>query len=119
MRLAAWLGLFAMLMAFAGPLYSQLRALDSLQLSQAIDLEALHCGEGHALPDDGPPAWVEHLAQCGYCELLAGNPPLATSVPLALPAPSSVVHQFLPPRQALPQAPPSARQPRGPPAFHA
>jgi hypothetical protein len=119
MRLAAWLGLFAMFMAFAGPLYSQLRALDSLQLSLAIDLEALHCGEGQALPDNHPPAWVEHLAQCGYCELLAGNPPLPVVQLLSLPAPSSAVHQCLPPRQSLPQAPPASRQPRGPPSLHA
>ncbi|WP_092427581.1 DUF2946 domain-containing protein [Geopseudomonas sagittaria] len=124
MRLAAWLGLFAMLMAFAGPLYSQLRALDSLPLAFAIDLEALHCGEGQALAEysaqeQGPPEWVQCLEQCGYCNLLAGTPALPPAVQLALPAPSSVVHQFLPPRQSLPQAPPSSREPRGPPFFHA
>ena len=125
MRLAAWLGLFAMLMAFAGPLYSQLRALDSVRLAQAIDLQALHCGAEHqTLPvfapeHKGPPDWVQGLEQCGYCNLLAHSPSLLPAVALALPAPSSQVHQFLPPAQSLPQAPPSARQPRGPPAFHA
>lgn len=119
MRLAAWLGLFAMLMAFAGPLYSQLRALDSVALSLAIDLNALHCGEGDSLASDGPPEWVQCLEQCGYCNLLAGTPALPPTLQLALPAPSSNVHQYLPSRQSLPQAPPASRQPRGPPAFHA
>lgn len=119
MRLAAWLGLFAMLMAFAGPLYSQLRALDTLALSQLIDLDALHCGEGQGPPADGPPAWVQHLDQCGYCSLLAGSPPLPATLQLALPPPSSLVHQYLPPAQNLPQAPPASRPPRGPPSFHA
>jgi len=124
MRLAAWLGLFAMLMAFAGPLFSQLRALDSLPLALAIDLETLHCGEGQAMPghaaeDQGPPEWVQCLEQCGYCNLLASSPALPPALQLALPAPSSVVHQYLPPLQSLPQAPPASRQPRGPPVFHA
>ncbi|MCY1448508.1 hypothetical protein D9M71_651820 [compost metagenome] len=124
MRLAAWLGLFAMLMAFAGPLFSQLRALDSLPLALAIDLEALHCGEGQALPDsrvadNGPPEWVQCLDLCGYCNLLASTPALPPTLQLALPAPSSVVHQYLPPLQSLPQAPPASRQPRGPPSLHA
>jgi len=124
MRLAAWLGLFAMLMAFAGPLFSQLRALNSLPLT-LIDLQALHCAEGQSLPghllddEQGPPHWVQGLEQCGYCNLLAHSPSLLPAVALALPAPSSQVHQFLPPAQSLPQAPPAARQPRGPPAFHA
>lgn len=119
MRLAAWLGLFAMFLAFAGPLYSQLRALDSLPLV-LIDLEALHCAE---LPpeqgDDGPPQWVQGLEQCGYCNLLAHTPSLPPTPQLALPAPSSQVHQYLPPVQSLPQAPPASRQPRGPPSRHA
>lgn len=119
MRLAAWLGLFAMLMAFAGPLFSQLRALDSLPLTLAIDLQALHCAEGHSPEDQGPPQWVQGLEQCGYCNLLAHNPPVPPTLQLDLPAPSSVVHQYLPPRQSLPQAPPAARQPRGPPVSHA
>lgn len=124
MRLAAWLGLFAMFMAFAGPLFSQLRALDSLPLALAIDLQALHCGEGQALPDarvadNGPPEWVQCLEQCGYCNLLASSPALPPTLQLALPAPSSVVHQYLPSLQSLPQAPPASRQPRGPPSLHA
>lgn len=119
MRLAAWLGLFAMFMAFAGPLYSQLRALDSLPLV-LIDLEALHCAEQpQSSADDGTPQWVQGLEQCGYCNLLAGNPPLPASVHLALPAPSSVVLQHLPPVESLPQAPPVASQPRAPPLLHA
>ncbi|MNZ89193.1 hypothetical protein D3C78_1081020 [compost metagenome] len=119
MRLAAWLGLFAMFMAFAGPLYSQLRALDSVALSLAIDLNALHCGEGESLAESGQPEWVQCLEQCGYCNLLASTPALPPTLQLALPAPSSVVHQYLPPLQSLPQAPPASRQPRGPPVFHA
>lgn len=125
MRLAAWLGLFAMLMAFAGPLYSQLRALDSLRLSLAIDLGALHCAAeqqslpGHLADDQGPAEWVQSLEQCGYCNLLAHTPSLPPSLQLALPAPSSHVHQYLPPSESLPQAPPASRQARAPPAFHA
>ena len=119
MRLAAWLGLFAMFMAFAGPLYSQLRALDSLPLV-LIDLEALHCAEQpQSSADDGTPQWVQALEQCGYCNLLAHTPSLPPTLQLALPAPSSVVLQHLPPVQSLPQAPPVARQPRAPPFFHA
>lgn len=124
MRLAAWLGLFALLMAFAGPLFSQLRALDSLPLT-LIDLQALHCAEGQSLPgslladDQGPPQWVQGLEQCGYCNLLAHTPSLPPSLQLTLPAPSSQVHQYLPPAQSLPQAPPASRQPRGPPSLHA
>lgn len=118
-RIAAWLGLFAMFMAFAGPLYSQLRALDSLPLV-LIDLEALHCAElPQTRADQDPPLWVQGLEQCGYCNLLTGHPPLPPSLQLALPAPTSLVHQYLPPAQSLPQAPPHARQPRAPPLFHA
>lgn len=119
MRLAAWLGLFAMLMAFAGPLYSQLRALDSVPLALTIDLQVLHCVEGQALPDNGPPEWVQCLEQCGYCNLLASTPGVPPTLQLALPAPSSRVRQFVPPSAGLPQAPPAARHPRGPPVFHA
>lgn len=125
MRLAVWLGLFAMFMAFAGPLYSQLRALDSAQPALAIDLQALHCGVEHqtlpvfAAEQKGPPDWVQGLEQCGYCNLLAHSPSLLPALALALPPAASPVHQFLPPRQSLPQAPPAAAQPRGPPAFHA
>ncbi|MBV2133920.1 DUF2946 domain-containing protein [Pseudomonas sp. MAP12] len=125
MRLAAWLGLFAMLMAFAGPLYSQLRALDSLRLSLAIDLETLHCAaeqqslSGAPLDQQSPAEWVQSLEQCGYCNLLAHTPSLPPSLQLALPAPSSHVHQYLPPSESLPQAPPASQQARAPPALHA
>ncbi len=118
-RIAAWLGLFAMFMAFAGPLYAQLRALDSVALAQVIDLAALHCGENDAPHGEGRAEWVECLEQCGYCNLLAGTPGLPPALQLSLPAPSSRVHLFFPPRQSLPQAPPASRQPRAPPTFHA
>lgn len=117
MRTMALLGLFAMFMAFAGPLASRIQALDEASLASFIDLQALHCGDGASA--DGQPAWVAGLAQCGYCDLLAHNPPLPPDYSLSLPAPSSVVHLFFPPRQQLTLAPPTSRHSRAPPAFHA
>ncbi|MCL7462470.1 DUF2946 domain-containing protein [Pseudomonas sp. NW5] len=118
-HLAAWLGLFAVLMAFAGPLYSQLRALDGAALADVIDLQALHCSDEALSAESGPPEWVQCLAQCGYCTLLSASPALLPALQLWLPEPTANPHHYLPARQSLPQAPPAARRPRGPPTFHA
>ncbi len=117
MRTMALLGLFAMFLAFTGPLASRLHALQNAGIESLIDLQALHCGDGQAL--DGQSAWVADLDQCGYCSLLAHNPPVPADYSLQLPLPGSEVLQFFPPRQPLTLAPPTSRHSRAPPAFHA
>ncbi|CAD5108055.1 DUF2946 family protein [Zestomonas carbonaria] len=118
-HLAVSLGLFAMLMAYVGPLYAQWRALDGLALTRVIDLSVLHCGEGHALPDPGTPDWVEDLSQCGYCDLLASSPSLPAAPPPALP-PLPGQFPCRPSPSLVPSSvSPAACQPRGPPPFHA
>ncbi|MFC3606488.1 DUF2946 domain-containing protein [Stutzerimonas tarimensis] len=117
-RLAAWLGLFAMLMALAGPLYSQLRALDSVALAQ-IDLSALHCGVGAEGVHQGPPAWVHHLEQCGYCDLLAQNPALASRPAWPVPLPAPVSRLIPSPEQGQFREPSYRLRARGPPSIHA
>ncbi len=107
-----------MLMAFAGPLYSQWRALDSVVLAQ-IDLQALHCGEGEQSTHQGPPAWVHHLEQCGYCDLLAQNPAVAAlpAWPLALEGSAALLIPT--PEQGHFREPTYRLRARGPPAIHA
>ena len=114
-RLAAWLGLFAMFMAFAGPLYAQLRAYDSVALA-SIDLEALHCGE-HEPGDASPriPDWVAHLDKCGYCSLLAHNPPAAAPPALLAPAPALSLVSLPSPEQGAVRQPRYLPRARGPP----
>lgn len=118
-RLAAWLGLFAMLLALAGPLYAQWRALDSLALAQSIDLSVLHCGEGYGLPESGAPAWVKGLSQCGYCDLLGNSPPLPSALPPALLPPPGRFFAQAPPAVVPLTALVTLPQPRGPPVFQA
>ena len=119
LRSIALLGLFAMFMAFAGPLVSRVQALDEVRLGQYIDLQRLHCGDAGQKHASDLPGWVQGLEQCGYCDLQAHNPALASADLPKLPEAASPVYQFQLPAQNLPTAPPSSRQPRGPPAFHA
>lgn len=107
-----------MVMVFAGPLYSQLRASDTLALA-AIDLQALHCSDGDPSAPLSVPHWVEHLEQCGYCSLLTHNPAIT-----ALPAIAAqgirgrLLHAPLPER-AFAAAPHYRHAARGPPVVHA
>ena len=96
-----WLGLFAMLMIHAGPLYSAIQAAQSSALvAGALSVEhdphghsshaapvstqsAAHGQHHQASPDQ--PAWLAALELCGYCELLTLNPPLSLAVQLVLP----------------------------------
>ncbi|ACO80147.1 hypothetical protein AvCA_40100 [Azotobacter vinelandii CA] len=122
-----WLGLFAMLMIHAGPLYSALRVLPAQEVVQSpVAGDSAFCGEApepavhhHAPAADGELAWLAALELCGYCELLTLNPPLALSLDLSLPyyAPAFILPL---PEKPLPVAPRrGVGHPRAPPVFHA
>lgn len=117
-----WLGLFAMLMLHAGPLYAALCALSAPEPVVA-ELHAGHIGHQagthrHTPGPGGEPGWLTALELCGYCELLTLNPPLALSPDLALPHYAPAFVQSLP-RRPLPVAPRHASgHPRAPPASH-
>lgn len=117
MRMTAWLGVLALLLAFAGPLYSQLRALDAVPLA-TLDADRLHCGDARQTAAEHPVAWVHQLAQCGYCDFLAGNPPLPSAPVLAVGAPAALLLRFLPPEQGQSREPLYRPQARGPPTRH-
>lgn len=93
--LSIWLGLFAMLMIHAGPLYS---ALQMTQSSAGLEEHHPHAEHGHAYATQAAPShqghhrqsanqpeWLAALEMCGYCELLTLNPPLSLSLTLVLP----------------------------------
>lgn len=107
-----------MLMAFAGPLYSQLRAYDSVALA-SIDLEALHCGEQADVPHAaGQPDWVVHLDKCGYCDLLASNPAASESSHGIPRLRASSISPLPWPEQGLSRQPQYRPLARGPPVSH-
>lgn len=94
-RLGAWLGLFALLMLFAGPLLTQAQ---NLQLASALAQvqSELSC---HADSKPAKPAPVAHV-ECGYCQLAAHFAALPALLP-ALPAMTGAALTLLPPRQQL------------------
>ncbi|WP_020481086.1 DUF2946 domain-containing protein [Pseudomonas asplenii] len=88
-RRAAWLGLFAMLLVFAGPLIGQ--EMSQTRATQAA-LEDI-CGGplpgAGLLPERSPEPSPHHLAlweKCGYCSLLFQHPALADSHAALIPA---------------------------------
>lgn len=113
-RLGAWLGLFALLMLFAGPLLTQAQNLDLASALAQVQSE-LSCHSDDAAPKADEQAPLPHL-ECGYCQLaahFAALPMLPPGLParLAAPAPSlpaavdAARHaaQLLPPPRAPPQ----------------
>ncbi|WP_437883008.1 DUF2946 family protein [Pseudomonas sp. LRF_L74] len=111
-RLAACLGLLAMLLLYAAPLWSQAQAA-----AQRVMAEMDCHGNGHAQP---APAHLDDA--CGYCSLLAGSPALGSSLPVQADGslwlrPLTV---FLAPPASLFKSARYALQPRAPPRhFHA
>lgn len=79
--MSIWLGLFAMLMIHAGPLYSALQMQQSHMQAEPQVEQVKHHGQVSA----DEPAWLAALELCGYCELLTFNPPLNLSLDLVLP----------------------------------
>lgn len=122
--LSIWLGLFAMLMIHAGPLYS------ALQLAAAADSyngHADHSSHEHAPSAHGhhhqasasEPTWLAALEMCGYCELLTLNPPLTLSLSLVLPRHQPEQVQSLPGAPLRPLLRHNGSYARAPPAtFH-
>lgn len=139
-----WLGLFAMLMIHAGPLFSALQAAASPQPPPVVVVDShpahghdphVHHGHhghyaSHAVADHGAPhgmhhrstpgepAWLAALEMCGYCELLTLNPPLSLSLQLLLSEYRPTVVLPLPeaPRPPAPRR--SSGHPRAPPLLH-
>lgn len=117
-RYASQLGLWAMLLLFAAPLFSQIRALEGPPLA-LIDLRALHCGAASKAADTEQPAWINQLEQCGYCQLLLKVPPLPHSGARLLVSPLfKAVQRATGPERGWSQLSLSARQARGPPSSH-
>lgn len=117
-RYASQLGLWAMLLLFAAPLFSQIRALEGPPLA-LIDLRALHCGTASTAADIEQPAWISQLEQCGYCQLLLKVPPLPNSGAQLLISPLlKTIQCAINPDPGWAQLSFSARRARGPPRFH-
>ena len=82
-RRFAWLGLFAMAMAFVAPVVSQALAAHHVHRH-----EHHHDGMTHSLDKQSSvsntsqitqtPHWVYVWEKCGYCDLLFNNPPLSS-----------------------------------------
>ena len=96
--MSIWLGLFAMLMIHAGPLFSAIQAAQAgvqhhhhaEHQPSAHDLGQRHHAQGHhGQPRTGEPAWLTALELCGYCELLTVNPPLSLAPAVGAAAPRS------------------------------
>lgn len=111
-RLGAWLGIFALLMLFAGPLLTQAQNLDlASALAQVQSELSCHSDDSaHGAAEQAPLSHVE----CGYCQLaahFAAVPAPGLPVLLAAPAPSlpaavdaaCLSAQLLPPPRAPPQ----------------
>lgn len=137
---AVWLGLFAMLMIHAGPLFSAVQALRAQSfvpgLTQAVDGHSHHPNahahgqaasrapaastvhHHHRSKTSSEPAWVSGLTLCGYCELLTLNPPLTLSLDLALPWYAPTFFEPLPEKPLQPAFRRGSGHPRAPPLFH-
>lgn len=117
-----WLGLFAMLMIHAGPLYS---ALQLTQTPFPSPEHHAHHEHDHASPvhhhqplTKGEPAWLVALDLCGYCELLTLNPPLTVSLDFAFPRYQPTRFLPLPEEPLCDVAHYPGSNPRAPPCFH-
>lgn len=99
-RRFAWLGLFAMVMAFVAPVVSQVLAVNKSHASAMSPVmvsvsSSTHGHDHHAMvPGQGAASslqahWAAVWEKCGYCDLLFSNPPLSSSItlPFALPLP--------------------------------
>ncbi len=113
-RLGAWLGLFALLMLFAGPLLTQAQNLDLASALAHVQNE-LSCHTDGSAPGAAEQAPLSH-AECGYCQLaahFAAVPMPAPGLPALLAAPAPILPaavdaaclraQLLPPPRAPPQ----------------
>lgn len=112
----ACLGLWAMLLVFAAPLYAQLRALEQAPFG-AINLQGLHCGStlNHNLPSQ--PEWITQLEQCGYCQLLLKSPPIPLQ-PVNLHSPYISGPKFQPlTTQYISNHAPALQRARSPPSM--
>jgi hypothetical protein len=130
-----WLGLFAMLMIHAGPLYSAIQAAqpNALVAGALHDEHDPHGHSSHAAPVQTPsaahgqhhqaspnqPAWLAALEMCGYCELLTLNPPLSLAVDLVLPKHPPTFLLALPEHPHPPAPRRGSGHPRAPPFLHA
>ncbi|SDX89861.1 Protein of unknown function [Pseudomonas kuykendallii] len=125
-RHAAWLGLFAMLLVFAGPLLSQGMAHHAMPGMQAsMDMAAMpgmHDMPGMAHADAHPASTGADdalWAQCGYCTLLFSCPALVAA-PFDLPPAGLFITPLATPRivdgHAASAVFPGARS-RAPPLF--
>lgn len=120
-RLAAWLGLLAILLLFVAPVISKSlansRGGDSMMMMHhAMEMEMAEMPVmDHSMPDHHPLSMMDDSA-CGYCVLLAHLPldmlalPLLWSAlqaakPPQLPLQSSLTSRFIP-RYFHPRAPP-------------
>ncbi|MCE3025549.1 DUF2946 domain-containing protein [Salinicola sp. DM10] len=129
-RPLTWLALFAMLMAFVGPLVSQSQRLMEMPAHGGMPLHALQAPTHHAAAPSAAMSgghgmraesrfsasdhW--HLAACGYCELFLHAPGIATPAvippPIVSPAAPSV---SAPTPLAAPPDPHARFSPRAPP----
>lgn len=115
--LSIWLGLFAMLMIHAGPLYSALRmeAADPAHAGHELTHHVPPSAHGHHSTAVESPDWLAALELCGYCELLTLNPPLILSLQLVLPRHQPQQAQPLPETPRRPTLRHGDSQPRAPP----
>ncbi|WP_282235281.1 DUF2946 domain-containing protein [Salinicola endophyticus] len=138
-RPLTWLALFAMLMAFVGPLVSQSQRLMEMPAHGGMPSAALQAPSHHADSMPGAPGVVDaaqtqagakgergtprlsasdhwHLAACGYCELFLHAPGIATPAvippPIVQPAAPSVA---APTPLETPPDPHARFSPRAPP----
>lgn len=119
--LSIWLGLFAMLMIHAGPLYSALRlqAADPAHAGHELTHHAPPSANGHHSTAVDSPDWLAALELCGYCELLTLNPPLTLTPWRLLPVAQAQPVQPIPDAPWHPTRHQSPALARAPPAvFH-
>ncbi|WP_298848266.1 DUF2946 family protein [uncultured Salinicola sp.] len=103
------LALFAMLMAFTGPLISQMQRLMEMPAHGGMMMAPSHhaaTGVDHRMPSSARTMTADdhwHLAACGYCELFLHAPGIEPprAVPPVSPPPA-VVH---PPEVVAPPSP--------------
>ena len=113
-RLVAWLALFAVWLAVAAPVISQVLPVGDAHL----DLGAWCTGHGLADPPSGTPSdpHALHADKCGYCGLL-GHSPLLSGDAIIPPefARFSQRHELQTDLPAVDARPRLSASPRGPP----
>lgn len=113
-RLGAWLGIFALLMLFAGPLLTQAKNLELTSALAQVQSE-LSCHSDDSAQGPAEQAPLSHV-ECGYCQLVAhfaAVPMPAPGLPVLFAAPvpglpvavdaACLSAQLLPPPRAPPQ----------------